>query len=331
MDASDMVNPEHRSCVGSRLNALPLDTLYDELNTTGLADRLLRLAIDEDLGGPDASPSADVTSALVAGARDVSQRVVCDVRARTTGVLAGLRPATDLCAMFDGVTLRAVRGDGDHFEPGEVVATVSGPGQLVTTAERPLLNLLGRLSGVATETSRYVRAAGDAVRVCDTRKTTPGLRVLEKYAVRCGGGWLHRIGLFDAVLVKDNHLAGLDPDRVGQLAADVVARAATLRDRSPAFARDGFVEIEVDTLEQLAAIFRLSPGVDVVLLDNMARGTLREAVAMRSVAGVRTELEASGGVTMEAIRDIARTGVDRISTGAITHHAVWIDFGLDAR
>jgi nicotinate-nucleotide pyrophosphorylase (carboxylating) len=194
--------------------------------------------------------------------------------------------------------------------------------------ERPLLNLLGRLSGIATLTREYVaQIAGTKARVYDTRKTTPGWRRLEKYAVRCGGGMNHRTGLFDAVLVKDNHLALAAGENVTP--ADAVRRARDFLEQTNA-QRDGgelLIEVEVDSLDQLANV--LPAGPDIVLLDNMSPATLREAVRRRDALAPAVELEASGGVTLQTIRGIAETGVERISVGALTHSAPALDLGLD--
>jgi nicotinate-nucleotide pyrophosphorylase (carboxylating) len=199
------------------------------------------------------------------------------------------------------------------------------------TLERTMLNLVGRLSGVATQTARYVHAMrsanGEAPRakLYDTRKTTPGLRVLEKYAVRCGDGHSHRMGLFDAVLIKDNHVAGLSP---AELPAYV--RQASERARELAGGTLQFVMCEVDELEQLDALLTLPRGVlDIVLLDNMGVERLREAARRRDQMAPWLELEASGGVTIETIGAIATTGVDRISVGALTHSAVQLDVAMD--
>ena len=200
---------------------------------------------------------------------------------------------------------------------------IRGPLSAILPVERTLLNLLGRASGVATATSRFVDAvAGTGAQIVDTRKTTPGLRTIEKYAVRCVGGRLHRIGLHDAVLIKDNHLAGL-----GDHFAEAVESAAmACREQM----RPRFIEIEVDDLEQFEAVLDLPSGtVDIVLLDNMDLAGIRQAVARRDQRRRALLLEASGGVTMDSVRGIAETGVDRIAVGAITHSAVQIDFGLD--
>lgn len=326
-----MVNRESRATNQHDAHAsragCSLDQWYDHLAGDGLVRRLIDLTLDEDMG-----PSRlDLTSGLVGRIRGGDRNLAAVARARQPMRVCGLRPAAEACAVFGGVALAPRCRDGDSVRAGDIIADVTGPADRVTMLERTLLNLMGRLSGVATRAAAFVATAatGGPARVCDTRKTTPGLRVLEKYAVRCGGGWPHRVGLHDAVLVKDNHLAGLTPDGVGQLAAAVVAAARELRRTSPSFAATGFVEIEVDTLDQLHAVLRDAPGIDMVLLDNMPPGLLRAAVAMRDRAGVAVELEASGGVTLETIAEIAATGVDRISAGSITHAASWADVGLD--
>ena len=199
--------------------------------------------------------------------------------------------------------------------------------------ERPMLNLLGRLSGIATLTREFVEAAaGTKARIYDTRKTTPGWRRLEKYAVGCGGGWNHRTGLFDAVLIKDNHLAlgaGSADSEAGYTPAEAVVRARRfIEEQAPAPARqEMIIEVEVDTLDQLDEVLLAEP--DIVLLDNMGAAELREAVRRRDARNPRVELEASGGVSLETVRAIASTGVERISVGALTHSALCLDIGLD--
>jgi nicotinate-nucleotide pyrophosphorylase (carboxylating) len=217
--------------------------------------------------------------------------------------------------------------DGDPAPAGATVASVCGPRHAVLQMERTLLNFLGRMSGVATLTRRFVdtaRAANPSVAILDTRKTLPGWRELDRYAVRCGGGVNHRQGLYDAVLIKDNHLAGTPLD---QLAETVSRMAESARALQPA---PRFVEVEVDGLEQLSEALRAS-GVDFILLDNFTTADLRAAVRMRGARGRRGQvgLEASGGVTLATVADIAATGVERISVGALTHSAVSLDLGLD--
>jgi nicotinate-nucleotide pyrophosphorylase (carboxylating) len=208
--------------------------------------------------------------------------------------------------------------DGSPVEPGTMLATIEGSLQSVLASERIALNFLQRLSGVATLTRKFVDAvAGTQAKILDTRKTTPGWRLLEKYAVRCGGGMNHRVGLYGGVLIKDNHLAGLGGDLKR---AVETARAYPGNAGLP-------VEVEVDTLAQLE--IALGVKVDIVLLDNMNLDQLRAAVARRNAVAPTTQLEASGGVNLESVKAIAATGVDRISVGALTHSAQALDIGLD--
>ena len=244
-----------------------------------------------------------------------------------SGIVAGLAAARlALDEMDVAVAWTAVAADGQAVAAGDVLAELSGPVRQMLTAERLLLNLVGRLSGVATLTRQFVDAVrGTPARIYDTRKTTPGWRRLEKYAVKCGGGCNHRTGLFDAVLIKDNHLAWMQL-RPG----DAVRRAReflreTLRD--PTQAETMIIEVEVDTLEQLEDA--LPAGPDIVLLDNMSLDQLRAAVARRDAVDPDIELEASGGVNLRTVRGIAETGVDRISVGALTHSAISLDVALD--
>lgn len=318
------------------LNALSLAELFDALTRDGCLNRLAKAAAAEDLGWVDGEPvgggsdGGDVTAEVTIGASAVARGVIA---ARAGGVVAGLRAVPGVLAVLGPrVTARPLAEDGEEVEKGRAVMGLEGPAREVLRAERTVLNLLGRLSGVATLTAAYVeRVRGTRVHLLDTRKTTPGLRNLEKYAVRCGGGRCHRLGLFDAVLIKDNHLAGVGDDEL----AGVVERAA-----EQARARFGvlrFVEVEVDRLAQFAALLEAGvcggPGrmgaVDVVMLDNMSVEELREGVAMRDAAGASVQIEASGGVRLETVRAIAETGVERISIGAVTHQATGLDFGLD--
>ncbi len=248
---------------------------------------------------------------------------------REPGVVAGLRAlAVVIDEMHAAIEFELAAADGDEVAPGTVVARLAGSARDLLVCERPLLNLLGHLSGIATRTRQFVRqVAGTKARIYDTRKTTPGWRRLEKYAVHCGGGTNHRTGLFDAVLIKDNHLALAADERIAP--ADAVRRArqfleqtATERER-----KELIVEIEIDRLDQLDAV--LAAGPDIVLLDNMRPDTLREAVARRDAIARSVELEASGGVNLSTVRAIAETGVDRISVGEITHSAPALDVALD--
>lgn len=267
---------------------------------------LLRRALDEDLGrGGDLT-----TDSLVPAEVRARGRVV----ARQGGRVAGLEVALHTFRLLDpSVECRVLTPDGSDAEPGQVLAVVEGPARVLLTGERVCLNLLGRLCGVATATRAMCRlAAGTRARVVDTRKTTPGLRALEKYAVRCGGGGNHRLGLDDAVLIKDNHLV------VAGGVSEAVARVRV------AVGHMVKVELEVDTLDQLRE--GLEAGVDAFLLDNMDAATLREAVA---IVGGRALLEASGGITTATLASVAATGVDLISVGALTHSAPALDVALD--
>lgn len=304
------------------LNSLSLQGLFAALTGDGLTHRLFEIARDEDLGprGLD----GDVTSASIL-ARDAPARA--HLVSRASGTVSGLAAAPMLLEVF-GISIEFTRraADGARVSPRQPLATLAGPARHLLAVERTLLNTLSRCSGVATLARRYVDAvaASNAV-ICETRKTVPGWRALDKYAARCGGAYLHRVALHDAALYKDNHLAGLTPS---DLAARVGAAARRAREMSPDGIR--FVEVEVDSLEQLDALLTLPPGtIDIVLLDNMAPADLRRAVAARNATNPRLRLEASGGVNLKTVLDISAAGVDRISVGEITHSAPALDIGLD--
>lgn len=275
--------------------------------------RLIELGLDEDL-----DDAGDVTSqALISLSQKGGGRFV----ARAGGVLAGI-PAVELVlnAVDSSLSLRPEMTDGARIAGnGVVLAHVDGPMLRILAAERLALNFLQRLSGIASLTRQFVDAvAGLPCAILDTRKTTPGWRLLEKYAVRCGGGHNHRLGLHDGILIKDNHLAALG----GGLAA--IRRAIeAARQKCPALP----LEIEVDDLDQLATALRFQP--DIVLLDNMAAPVLREAVKLRNELATGVKLEASGGITLDNVRAAAETGVDRISVGVLTHSAKALDIALD--
>jgi nicotinate-nucleotide pyrophosphorylase (carboxylating) len=249
--------------------------------------------------------------------------------AREPGVVAGMRAvATVLDEMQAQVDVTLAVADGDVAAANTRLATLRGNVRDLLTCERTLLNLVGRLMGIATLARDYVeQVRGTSARVYDTRKTTAGWRRLEKYAVRCGGACNHRTGLYDAILIKDNHLAqsGLGAEQ----AADAVRRVRQFAKdyQGPEQLADLLIEVEVDTLEQLAAV--LPTGPDLVLLDNMPPEILRQAVEIRDAQAPQVELEASGGVRLETLREIASSGVDRISVGALTHSARSLDIGLD--
>ena len=311
--------------------------------------KLALLARDEDLG------SGDLTSRLLEHEREARFEMLL----KQPGVLAGQAIAPEILRVYDE-SIRIEWADGAvdgatwHWEKGSDpvgdaagstglggtesgrslrgltpfpavrLATIVGPNHTILAAERVLLNFLQRLCGVATLTRAYVDAvAGTGAKIYDTRKTTPGWRLLEKYAVRCGGGHNHRMGLYDAVLIKDNHLAGIEPNRLAYHVFQMLSQAAAF-DPPPKF-----VEVEADTLEQVEQLFKVL-GINAILLDNFSLEDLREAVALRDALGLngRMELEASGGINLHTVRAVAETGVDRISVGAITHSATAIDLSL---
>lgn len=274
-----------------------------------LWEPIVRAALVEDLGR-----AGDVTTDAIV---PVDLVTTAAVMARADGVIAGLAPAVAAFALYDpAVVVEAHVADGDRVRRGDVIATVHGPARAVLTAERTCLNLLGHLSGIATATRAVVDvAAPHGAAVVDTRKTTPGLRALEKWAVRAGGGSNHRFGLDDAVLIKDNHIA---------VAGGITAAVTAARAHAGHLVK---IEVEVDSLDQLDEALTLP--VDVVLLDNFTLDALREAVRrVRSVA--RPILtEASGGIRPEAVAAVAATGVDLLSMGWLTHSAPNLDVALD--
>jgi nicotinate-nucleotide pyrophosphorylase (carboxylating) len=291
------------------------ESVREPLRAAGLdpgdAERVVRAALAEDLRyGPDVTTAALVPASAVAAA---------DVVARGTGVVAGLPVAAGvlcetgvLCQA--GAGLEVLLGDGDAVRPGDVVARVSGPLREILGAERTMLNFLTHLSGIATATRAWVDAvAGTGCQVRDTRKTIPGLRALQKYAVRCGGGVNHRMGLGDAALIKDNHVAA---------AGGIAAAFAAVRGYAPGVV----AEVECDTLAQVAEA--LAAGATLILLDNMGLDDLRSAVTMaRAYPGVA--LEASGGLRLADARAVAETGVHYLAVGALTHSSSALDLALD--
>lgn len=287
---------------------------------------LIQLARREDLGG---APGDDVTSRLMVPEDAVGVGTLIQ---KEVGIACGLRIVEMICRAYDE-RLRVEQIPGFHLEIIEgrfsdqqrtPLLRVRGPLRSLLAAERVILNFLQRASGVATSTHRFVRrVAGTGAKVYDTRKTIPGFRLLDKYAVRCGGGHNYRVGLFDGLLVKDNHLAAIPSRELHRQLTQLVTRS---RAENP----ERFVEIEVDTLEQLREVLKVE-GVHVILLDNMDCPRMEMAVDLRNKAGKKgtIELEASGGVTLETVRSIAQTGVDRIAIGALTHSAPALDIGLD--
>jgi nicotinate-nucleotide pyrophosphorylase (carboxylating) len=268
-------------------------------------EEMVLRALVEDVGSGDLT-----TEALV----DDGETVVGMIHSKDAGVLAGLPVAERVFQILDtGVVFEGLLPEGSELEPGSKIARVRGDGRALLSGERTALNFLQHLSGVATATRRLAGLiAGTGGRLVDTRKTTPGLRVLEKYAVRVGGGHNHRTGLFDGILIKDNHI---------KLAGGITAAVGRARDAAPHTIR---VEVEVENLAQLQEA--LQAGADLILLDNMTEDLLREAVKL---AGGRALLEASGKINAANIRAVAETGVDLISVGAITHSAPALDISMD--
>jgi nicotinate-nucleotide pyrophosphorylase (carboxylating) len=269
----------------------------------------VRAALAEDLGSGDVTSRATVPPNL---------KFTVHMRAREPLVVAGLDFATTAFrSLSRAIKIKRLARDGQKLKAGATLLEITGPARAILSAERVALNFVQRLSGVATLTAQYVAAVrGTKAQILDTRKTTPGWRLFEKYAVACGGGRNHRIGLFDLVLIKDNHLAALRTAKPNAVAA-AVARA---RAKFPRLK----IEVEADHLSQVQQA--IAAGADIILLDNMSNADLRRAVKL--VQG-RARTEASGGVNLQTVRDIAQTGVDYISVGALTHSARAVDIGLD--
>ncbi len=272
-----------------------------------VVDEIVCRALQEDVG------TGDITTLLTVppGTEALGEFV-----ATQPGVLAGLPVVERVFYQTDSrVQVEPLMKEGQRFDAGAVLGVVRGEARAILTGERVALNLLQRLSGIATLTARFVEAVRDLpVRICDTRKTTPGLRYLERYAVRMGGGFNHRFGLYDAVLIKDNHIA---------VCGGITEAVHRVRRTLPHTMK---IEVECTTLQQVQEA--LEAGVDIILLDNMTLDSLREAVRM---ATGKAFLEASGGVRLETVRQIAETGVDAISVGALTHSAPAIDIKLELR
>ena len=292
----DLIDPENFRDTAAMMT--PLYPMHYEA--------IVRRALEEDLGR-----AGDLTTdAVVPPDARASGRIV----ARQAGIVAGLDVAATAFTLLDrSVFVRVELPDGREAKAGQTLAVIEGPARVLLTAERTALNLLGRMCGIATTTARLVEAVGNnPARIVCTRKTAPGLRILDKYAVRAGGGANHRFGLDDAVLIKDNHLA---------IAGSIAVAVTRVRDRLGHMVK---IEVEVDTLDQLDEL--LAIGVDAVLLDNMPPAMLAEAVAR---VGGRMMTEASGGITPETVEAVAATGVDLISLGWLTHSVVNLDVALD--
>jgi nicotinate-nucleotide pyrophosphorylase (carboxylating) len=311
------------------MRAAPADRLlqrlsWDDLDLAYLR-RLVEQARDEDLSGlglrhRPRTPGDRSTASLPAPPRQSE----ADLVARQPLVVCGLPLIPLILRAYGGrATVQPRKRDGAQVDRGEVLATLHGDPRTLLGAERIILNFVQRLSGVASQTQRYAAALGSGrTRLLDTRKTTPGYRMLEKYAVACGGGWNHRLGLFDRVMLKDNHLALLgfsaEKAEAGRLEEAVV--------RAKQAAPDLPVEVEVDRLDQIGPV--LAAGADVILLDNFTPARLRRAVEQ---IGGRAFTEASGGITLRTLPRLAGLGLDFISTGALVHQSVWVDIGLDWR
>lgn len=280
---------------------------------TAACQRLVQWALEED-----ADAEGDRTSLALIPEHGTGRGTLI---ARSAGVLAGVPAAALVVKAVDArLNLRPRLSDGAPLHPGDHIAVLSGPVRGLLRAERPLLNFLQHLSGIASLTHRYVEAlAGLHTQILDTRKTLPGWRLLAKYAVRQGGGFNHRLGLSDGVLIKDNHLAALagEPGAITRAVRSVRQRYGTSLP----------IEIEVETLAELDEALDCAP--DIILLDNMALDELREAVTRRNLKALAVLLEASGGINLKTVRAIAETGVDRISVGALTHSAPALDIALD--
>lgn len=299
------------------LNALSLEQLASHLLDNDDVVAWLSLVVRED-----AQDIGDITTASII---EPDRRAHASLVSRSPGVVGGMAVVQRYLAhVGQADVLETLLRDGEKCASGQAIARWTCPLAVMLLHERPVLNLLGRLSGIATMTSGYVAVAlSTKAVICDTRKTTPGMRRMEKYAVRCGGGMLHRIGLYDAALYKDNHIAHV---QLHELASTLSQAARRVRRDHEA----RFVEVEVDSLSQLHEVLTMERGlIDIVLLDNMSIDQMREAVVRRDAAQSSVILEASGGVTLDTVREIAETGVDRIAVGGITHAAPWLDIGLD--
>ncbi|MDF9827390.1 nicotinate-nucleotide pyrophosphorylase (carboxylating) [Ereboglobus sp. PH5-10] len=287
---------------------------WDELDPAYLR-RLVEIARDEDLAGLGLRARPRKTGDRSTGSIAAAPRAAAaNLVARQELVACGLPLLPVILAAYgSGVSVQLRARDGSRIRPGGTLATLSGDPRTLLAAERIILNFLQRLSGVATQTRLYADALGKSrTRLLDTRKTTPGYRMLEKYAVACGGGWNHRLGLFDRVMLKDNHLALLGSND-GLAAAVARAKKTGLP-----------VEVEVDRLDQIPPV--LDAGADVILLDNFTPAMLKRAVAL---VGRRAFTEASGGITLKTLPKLAALGLDFVSTGALVHQSIWVDIGLD--
>lgn len=278
---------------------------------------LIQMAIDEDLG------QGDMTSELLFKDETIDR---ANIISREEIIVCGIPVVKEILSIYDKkLKLKVYVNDGESAHIGKKIATIEGPLRSMLTAERVMLNFLQRLSGIATTTRKYVRAVqGTKAKIYDTRKTMPGWRILEKYAVRCGGGYNHRLGLYDGILIKDNHLAQLGRDFQPKL-RKIICEAVKIKGAK-------FVAVEVDHVDDQLNYVLDIPGIDIVLLDNMGQWQLKHAVEMRNkMCGKNKKplLEASGNISLINVSAIAQCGVDRIAVGAITHSAAAVDIGLD--
>ena len=278
---------------------------------------LIKMAIEEDLG------TGDVTSEILF---DDNEQAKADIISREEIVVCGMDIGSEILSLYDErLKLKIKIPDGESAHVGNKLGTIEGPLRAMLSAERILLNFLQRLSGIATTTQKYVFAIqGTKARIYDTRKTMPGWRLLEKYAVRCGGGYNHRMGLYDGILIKDNHLA--------QLGRNFQSKLKKIIEKAKEKKGIKFVAVEVDHVDDQLNFVLEIPGIDIVLLDNMGQWQLKHAVEMRDAMCGKNKkplLEASGNITLSNVSAIAQCGVDRIAIGAITHSATAVDLGLD--
>lgn len=312
-------------------------TTVPEFSAETAADalKLIELSLTEDTGAADLASGVDCTTDSIVPADSTARAAFVS---RQQGVVSGVKVAQLVAEKFaPRVELIQEKKDGDAVEPKQTIATLSGPAHDILTIERTCLNFMCRLSGISSLTRQFAdRVSGTGAKVLDTRKTTPGWRRLEKYAVACGGGTNHRMGLYDAVMLKDNHLAFFRSQVENE--ADVIPRALEqsrqwISDQSASLpnGEQTILQLEVDTIEQFEISIAKSHSTqpDIVLLDNMTTDQLSRAVTIRNENAPEVLLEASGGVNLETIAGIAATGVDRISVGALTHSAINFDIGLD--
>jgi nicotinate-nucleotide pyrophosphorylase (carboxylating) len=300
---------KHSQTLIKRLTWEELDAVY--------LQKLVEIARDEDLAGLGLKARPRKTGDRSTGSiKTTPRKSSAALVAREPLVACGLPLLPLILKVYGGrCTVQPHTKDGTSLKRGGALATLHGDPRVLLAAERVILNFLQRLSGIATQTKQYATALkGSRTRLLDTRKTTPAYRMLEKYAVACGGGWNHRLGLFDRVMLKDNHLALLGSD------ADLASAVAQAKTSAP----DLPVEVEVDRLDQIPAV--LSAGADVILLDNFSPSQLRRAIAL---IGRRAFTEASGGITLKTLPKLASLGLDFASTGALVHQSVWVDIGLD--